>query len=198
MSGDRILCGKPNCKARGVPAAIWCADCRMYFCASCEVGHKEWNEAHKTAPIAVVPSAPVFPGESVLLGCPEHPALALTKFCEQCKVPFCESCRCSHERHSAVPLDQSAGRMKEWVLLSTPKIGQALEAARLAKAKVNAQLDAVAKEKAVAKAELAEKFAKLLALLERTQAELLERSRCLLDAGGEQCLSSIAIPPYLV
>ena len=106
--GRRMTCGYPQCNDSGSEATIFCSTCELFFCKTCEVGHK-WMEGmtskHDVRSIEVIRSRT---GQGdvtrlckvVPLCCPRHRGKVLEYQCEVCDLLMCQACTmakdCNH------------------------------------------------------------------------------------------------------
>ena len=98
--GRRMTCGYPQCNDSGSEATIFCSTCELFFCKTCEVGHK-WMEGmtskHDVRSIEVIRSRT---GQGdvtrlckvVPLCCPRHRGKVLEYQCEVCDLLMCQAC----------------------------------------------------------------------------------------------------------
>ena len=98
--GERIACGYPQCKDPGAEVIIFCSTCGLFFCTTCEMGHK-WLEnmtsKHDVKSVEAIRSGS---GEcdaahlckAVPLHCPRHKGEMFKYHCEVCDLLMCQAC----------------------------------------------------------------------------------------------------------
>ena len=98
--GEGIRCGYPQCKDPGAEVIIFCSTCGLFFCTTCEMGHK-WLEnmtsKHDVKSVEAIRSGS---GEcdvahlckAVPLYCPRHKGEMFKYHCEVCDLLMCQAC----------------------------------------------------------------------------------------------------------
>ena len=98
--GERIACGHPQCKDPGAEATIFCSNCWLFFCSTCEMCH-EWLESmtskHDVKSIEDIRSGTgqcdaTHLRKAVPLCCPHHRGKVLEYHCEVCDLLMCQAC----------------------------------------------------------------------------------------------------------
>ena len=100
VGGERIACGHPDCNTTRAEAKVFCSTCDLFFCTTCEMGHK-WLERmttkHDVKSIEAIRSGS---GEcdaahlhkAVPLYCPRHKGNMLVYHCKVCDLLMCQGC----------------------------------------------------------------------------------------------------------
>ena len=98
--GERIACGYPQCNAPGAEAKVFCSNCWLFFCSTCEMGHK-WMEGmtskHDVKSIEAIRSGTEQCNATLLrkaapLCCPRHNGETVKYHCEVCDLLMCQAC----------------------------------------------------------------------------------------------------------
>ena len=98
--GERIACGYPQCNDPGAAVTVFCSNCAVFFCSTCEMGHK-WLEnmtgKHDVKSIEAIRSGTeqcdvTRLRKAVLLCCPRHRGKVLEYHCEVCDLLMCQAC----------------------------------------------------------------------------------------------------------
>ena len=100
VGGEKIACGYPQCNDPGAAVTIYCSNCAVFFCNTCEMGHK-WLEnmtgKHDVKPIELIHSGTgqcdvTCLCKAVPLCCPRHKGKVLEYHCEVCDLLMCQAC----------------------------------------------------------------------------------------------------------
>ena len=99
-SGERISCGNATCENLTAEATVFCSDCWLFFCRSCEKGHKLMESIigkHDMKPLDTLRSTGVgehasYLRKAVPLSCPRHKGKVLEYHCEVCDLLMCQAC----------------------------------------------------------------------------------------------------------
>ena len=98
---ERIACGFPRCKNPGAAATVYCSNCELFFCNTCEMCH-EWMESmtskHDVKSIEAIRLAGTEQCDvthlckAAPLCCPRHRGKVLEYHCEVCDLLMCQAC----------------------------------------------------------------------------------------------------------
>ena len=99
-SGERISCGNTTCGNPTAEATVFCSDCWLFFCRSCENGHRLMESIigrHDMKPLDTLRSTGVgehasYLRKAVPLSCPHHKGKVLEYHCEVCDHLMCQAC----------------------------------------------------------------------------------------------------------
>ena len=203
-SGERISCGNTTCDNPAAEAAVFCSDCRLFFCSSCEKGHR-WMESiigkHDMKPLDALSFGV---GEhasnlrkAVPICCPRHKGKVLEYYCEVCDLLMCQACTVDKDSphrpaylSAEMPLPP---RHLHAVELAKKVASCSKEECRVAKETAEGWGTEVERKKEEALRDTRQSFQAIRAAIDRREEELCEKIRSVSEARKERVTDTVCL-----
>ena len=201
-SGERISCGNTTCDNSAAEAAVFCSDCRLFFCSSCEKGHRSMESIigkHDMKPLDALSSGV---GEhvssickAVPVCCPRHKGKVLEYHCEVCDLLMCQACTVDKESPHRPTYFSAVVPLPPWHLhaveLAKKVASCSKEECRVAKEAAEGCGTEVERKKEEALRDTHQSFQAIRAAIDRREEELCEKIRCVSEARKERVTDTV-------
>ena len=201
--GERITCGYPQCNDPEAAVTIFCSNCGVFFCSTCEMGHK-WLEnmtsKHDVKSIEAIRSGTgqcdaTHLHKAVPLCCPRHRGKVLEYHCEVCDLLMCQACtvakdspHCPAYLSAEVPLPPQHLKAVE---LAQKVAACNQEQCRVARETAEGWGTEVERKKEDALRDTRQSFQAYHAMLDHREEELCEKIRSVSEARKESITDTI-------
>ena len=196
-SGERITCGFPQCDDPGAEATVFCSVCWLFFCGSCEKGHK-WmqsmkGEQHDVKSMETIRSVVSDCPATVLhkappLCCPRHKEETLKYLCKVCDLLMCQACTVDKDspHHPAyLGTEMPLPRHLHAVVLAKKVASRSKVECRVAKETAEGWHIEVERKKEEALRDTRQSFQAIRAAIDHREEELCEKIRFVSEARKE-------------
>ena len=203
VGGERIACGYPQCNEPGSEATVFCSNCGLFFCSTCEMGHK-WMEGmtskHDVKSIEAIRSGTGQCDVTSLcrvtpLCCPRHTGKVLEYHCEVCDLLMCQACtvardspHCPAYLSAEVPLPPRHLQAVERAL-KVATCNQ--EQCRVARVTAEGWVTEMERKKQDTLQDMQQSFQAYHAMLDHREEELCDKIRSVSDARKESITDTI-------
>ena len=201
--GERITCGYPQCNDPEAAVTIFCSNCGVFFCRTCEMSHK-WLEnmtsKHDVKSIEAIRSGTgqcdaTNLRKAVPLCCPRHRGKVLEYHCEVCDLLMCQACtvakdspHCPAYLSAEVPLPPQHLRAVE---LAQKVASCSQKQCRVARETAEGWGTEVERKKEDALRDTRQSFQAYHAMLDHREEELCEKIRAISENRKENVTDTI-------